>query len=186
MVKKFKFNPDKAQAALLYILEKLGGRTDFHKAFKVLYFAEREHLSKFSRPIVSDYYVAMKNGPVPSKIYDSMKAAKNTGDITPNGCEELVASVDVDDMYIKALQDPDLDELSVTDRKCLDNSISEHKHKNFKKLSKDSHDYAWHEVSYKNDEMDFLDIAIAGDADEETLKFIEEKLDYSDLRFAEA
>lgn len=72
----FKFNRDKAIATVLFIAEKLIKRygkngADLHKIFKILYFADQKHLAKYGRPIVGDFYVAMREGGVPSKIYDS-------------------------------------------------------------------------------------------------------------------
>ena len=63
------FNPEKSLQAVLYVANRLE-RKDFHKIFKVLYFADREHLTKYGRPITGDTYVAMEYGPVPSMIYD--------------------------------------------------------------------------------------------------------------------
>jgi uncharacterized phage-associated protein len=39
-----------------------------------MYFADRKHLEKYGRFICGDSYVAMKHGPVPSEIYDILKA----------------------------------------------------------------------------------------------------------------
>ena len=53
------------------------GRADFHRIFKILYFADEKHLALYGFPIVGDEYIAKKNGPVPSITYDIVKAAKN-------------------------------------------------------------------------------------------------------------
>lgn len=64
---------------LLYILQKLGGRSDIHKLFKILYFAEQKHLVRYGTAISQDHYHAMKNGPVPSIAYDIYKSVKDGG-----------------------------------------------------------------------------------------------------------
>ena len=74
---KFRFDLNKSINAALFVLNEMGGICDFHKVFKTLYFADKNHLSKFGRPITGDWYVAMKNGPVPSNLYDIFKAIKS-------------------------------------------------------------------------------------------------------------
>lgn len=69
-------DPSKAKSVLLYILNKIGGETDLIDVFKVMYFADRKHIAEYGRTILGDTYVAMKNGPVPSKIYDCVKKAR--------------------------------------------------------------------------------------------------------------
>lgn len=44
------------------------------KLFKLLYFADREHLFRYARPILKDRYINMDQGPVPSGSYDLVKA----------------------------------------------------------------------------------------------------------------
>jgi uncharacterized phage-associated protein len=43
---------------------------DLHKALKACYFADKEHLNKYDRPIFGATYRAMKFGPVPLEIYE--------------------------------------------------------------------------------------------------------------------
>jgi len=73
----FKLDIEKSVHATLLVLNELGGTTDFHKVFKILYFADQKHLARYGRPVTGDSYVAMKNGPVPSNIYDIFKAIKS-------------------------------------------------------------------------------------------------------------
>lgn len=40
---------------------------------KVCYFADKEHLLDYGRPITGDRYIAMEHGPVPSAVYDLLK-----------------------------------------------------------------------------------------------------------------
>jgi uncharacterized phage-associated protein len=83
---KFQFDEKKAIAAILYILKKVsdqGAKSDLHKLFKILYFAEREHLATWGRPITGDFFIAMQYGPVPSHIYDMIKSVKGDSRFIP-------------------------------------------------------------------------------------------------------
>ena len=66
------FNFEKTINSALYIAERIKIK-DFHRVFKILYFADREHLSKYGRPITGDTYIKMSDGPVPTKLYDIFK-----------------------------------------------------------------------------------------------------------------
>ena len=59
----------KMQAAMLFVASRFEDGIDFLKLFKILYFANKYHLKEALRPIVSDSFLAMKNGPVPHTLY---------------------------------------------------------------------------------------------------------------------
>ncbi|MEK7221817.1 MAG: Panacea domain-containing protein, partial [Nitrospirota bacterium] len=63
--KFFRFDPDKAIQAILFVARSITGAT-FHQISKIIYFADKDHLQKYGRLICGDSYVAMKHGPVPS------------------------------------------------------------------------------------------------------------------------
>lgn len=69
---RFKFDVEKFVTVML-LLGKETPQLDVLKAAKLLYFIDREHLRKFGRPVLGDHYVAMKEGPVPSRAYDLLK-----------------------------------------------------------------------------------------------------------------
>ncbi len=58
----------KATQALNFFACKKGGKINKMKAIKLIYLADRLHLRKYGRPIVNDRYLAMKYGPVGSRI----------------------------------------------------------------------------------------------------------------------
>lgn len=74
---KLAFDEAKAtQAAALFL--KLAGRPlNYMALIKLLYRADREAFRRLGLPITTDKYVAMKLGPVTSRIYDLIKASKN-------------------------------------------------------------------------------------------------------------
>jgi uncharacterized phage-associated protein len=64
------FNHKKATQALNYLAYKAGGRINKMKAVKLVFLADRYHLRKYGRLVTNDNYVAMKLGPVPSRVLD--------------------------------------------------------------------------------------------------------------------
>ena len=65
----------KIKATLLYILNHFPQGVDYIKLFKILYFAQQDHLVKYARPIVEDSFCALKHGPVPSFTYKALQYA---------------------------------------------------------------------------------------------------------------
>lgn len=139
------FKIDKAINSLLYALQELGGKSDMHKLCKILYFADQRHLSQYGRSITGDIYIAMKFGPVPSCVNDILKAVR--GDSFFSSSKEVIPlkeSMSFENHFmIRGLKSPDMDELSVSDVKCLDYAISLCKNKNFAELTQFSHGIAW-------------------------------------------
>jgi uncharacterized phage-associated protein len=105
----FKYERDKAKHAVLWLLHRHGGSLDKMKLLKLVFFADREHLAEHARPIVGGTYVAMPHGPVPSELYDDIKAAGRTIDW-----------LGVDVVKIVARELPDEDMLSESDIEVLE------------------------------------------------------------------
>lgn len=143
MAKLFKF--DKALNSILYILQKLGGKTDMHKLCKILYFADQKHLSEYGRSITGDTYIAMQYGPVPSSVDDILKALRGDSFFSQSPeIEPLRNVIKFENKYIlTSNSNPDFDELSGTDIRCLDGAINLCKDKNFGELTSMSHGLAW-------------------------------------------
>jgi len=159
----------KIKAVLLFVLQQLGGMADFIKIFKIIYFANREHLATYGRPIIDDDFIAMQNGPVPSWLYDAVKLEnKNIGVYKP-----VSDSIEHVFFYIiKAKEEPDMTEMSKSDVKCLLKSIQENKDLSADKLSEKSHDSAYEKR--RGRVMNILDIAHAGGATPEVMGYIAE------------
>lgn len=136
---------DAAANAIAYIAGRVSNPS-FHKVFKVLYLAEKDHLSRHGRTIVGDTYIAMKYGPVPSAIYDGLKALKGTAPADPDLADLVVRLgnlVHVNGSQLTPIGEPDLDWLSDSDVECLDECIKNFGTKSFRELSVISHDDAW-------------------------------------------
>ena len=153
--------------ALLIILEHLNGKCDFHKLFKILYFADQKHLVKYGTPILGDKYIAMKHGPVPSSTYDFLKHLKST---RASSTDDIFSVTD--NHIVLSNQKADLDDISESAVECLIESIIENKDLSFSALTDKSHKEAWNKAKDQTEEIDFVDIASEGGANEEMLKYI--------------
>src|SRR4051812_11294735 len=71
-----RFDPTRAiQAGAVLLKTTPSRRMTRLRLLKLLYIADRETLQEAGRPITGDRAVAMKNGPVLSRIYDLIKGA---------------------------------------------------------------------------------------------------------------
>jgi uncharacterized phage-associated protein len=67
---KFPFEKDKAIQAVLWLLHRNNGAMDKLTLVKLVFFADREHLVKYGRPIIGGTYYTMEHGPVSSELLD--------------------------------------------------------------------------------------------------------------------
>ncbi len=184
---EFTIDKDKAIHASLYVLGKTG-EADYHKVFKILYFAEQYHLKNYGLPLTGDAYQAMQYGPVPSFIYDVFKAAEK-------GVSPFAEAIEMSNVFsvrrqgkkplVTSRTEANLDELSETDLEALNLSIYENGDLNFEELVKKSHDLAWDKAEKSEDiEMSYLDIAEAAGSTEEMLSYITVQAENAGIRIA--
>lgn len=168
------FDANKSLQAVLYVVNRLK-RRDFHKIFKVLYFADRAHLIKYGRPITGDTYIAMEYGPVPSMIYDIFKGVRGDGYQWPQ-IEEFKKLFQVKNRYnIEPLKDADLYFLSKTDVAELDSSLSEYGELSWDEIIDKSHAFAWANTPL-NDRMSLEDIMQESRADDRFIAEVTENI----------
>lgn len=135
------FDKVKTLNALLYVANRVQ-RKDFHKIFKIIYFADRQHLADWGRPITGDTYIAMEAGPVPSRLYDMLKIVRGDSYITDT--EGLGKYFQVENwMYVNPLVDADPNKLSPNEHKALDASIVQYSSLSYDEIKEKSHDVAW-------------------------------------------
>ena len=171
-----RFDIDTAKAAMLYISGKFG-KIDLMRLFKVLYFAEKDHLKNWGSLIVNDTYIAMKHGPVPSILYYLFKDIRGDGFLN-NNYSDFYQAFKVEGDYVFPLEKPDMDCLSVADVNSIDLSIEANKDLSFGDLSEKSHDPAWNNAD-KNNVIDFMDMVIASGASKEMIDYICERREIS-------
>jgi uncharacterized phage-associated protein len=170
----FRFDEEKALSVILYIAKELWdpnrkGKPDFHKIFKILYFADQKHLVRYGRPVVGDYYVAMEHGPVPSNIYDILKSVR--GDSIFDDVKGFGSYFDVKSHYVYPKKAPDMDAFSESDVECLKESMEENQYLTFKELKKKSHDEAYDKAT-KDDKISYRAMARAAGADSAMIAYM--------------
>lgn len=138
-----------ALEVVLYLAQKSKDST-FHHIFKLLYFADRLHLARYGRLICGDQYIAMKDGPVPSDLYDMFKAVRGGYDY--NRLPEVTEAISVapNGYTIIPQRRANLEWLSDSDIECLDESLRDYDHFSFPELSRRSHDDAWKSADRNN------------------------------------
>ncbi len=164
-----------------YVLSKCGPKTKMQLA-KILYFADKEHISIYGRQFTDDVYCAMPKGPVPSKLNDCLNAVSGNNCLREflNYRDEINKHVKCTGIWVSHQGAPDLDYLSKSAIKCLDAAISLNAHKSADELSEQSHDSAWEAARKKstknNNPIDVIEMAKAANASQGTIKYIEETL----------
>ena len=169
------FDKTKTLNALLFVVNRVQ-RKDFHKIFKIIYFADRQHLVDWGRPITGDTYIAMEAGPVPSRLYDMLKIVR--GDSYLPDTEGLSQFFQIENwMYVKPLQDADLNELSHNEQEALSKAIAKYADLSYDEIKEKSHDVAWRSTA-RDFAIDWDNIAREMGLDEEELKCLR---DYSTM-----
>ena len=147
-------NEEKALEALVYVASKWPGIIPFFLA-KTFYFAEKDHINRYGRPIIADSYIAMEHGPVPSRIRDYIEGSylffENAEDVPE------AISVTRSGKYneINALRHPRMEFFSKTDIECLDSAIAFCKGKSFPELKRITHSHKAYKESQPNSEIDY-------------------------------
>ncbi len=72
---RFQFNLEKLVHALAFFSERRVSDLTKLKAAKLFYFADKEHLLKYGRPILGDVYFCLPYGPIPSLALNEMTDA---------------------------------------------------------------------------------------------------------------
>jgi hypothetical protein len=98
----------------------------------------------------------MKDGPVPSKAYDLMKAIK--GESPFCRADKFGDSFEVKGFMVHRRMAPDLDEFSESDMECLNESLQENQDLSFGQLRDKSHDLDYKRAS-KNNRISFMTMA---------------------------
>lgn len=119
---KLLFNEAKATQAAARLLRLRGGRMSYNKLVKLLYLADREVLIRWGRPITTDHYLSLDDGPVVSRIYDLIR-----NEPLPNSVKIWGKFIsDPEDYEVRLLADPGSGELSPAEQQLLDEVFGQH------------------------------------------------------------
>lgn len=169
----------KIKAVLLYIMQSFPQGVDYIKLFKILYFAQQDHLVKYGKVLVEDSFKALKHGPVPTYTYKTLQIAE--GKPLEGNFEEFLTGIEVRDKKVYTSAKPDMDYISGADKRCLDAAIAKYKDIDPYDLSNLSHDSAWKGAMERIQDdpqknfITIIDMARAGKASEEMVNYIREK-----------
>jgi uncharacterized phage-associated protein len=176
----------KIQAVVNYILEKEPSGLDYIHLFKIMYFAQQEHLVTYGMPIMDDSFMARKHGAVPALTYKVIKSVEHqigiADDLKPF-YNSIKVCTDNDHQVIKLTDGAhcDLDELSESNTEILDRWIDNCVNIHSYKLSDLSHDKAWKkakrqtETTGEDTKITLYDMAKAGGASDGMLEVIKER-----------
>ncbi len=177
----------KIRATVLYILSAFPKGIDYIKLFKILYYAQQKHLVCYGRTIINDNFQARQKGPVCGFVRKGLKLIENSKKLEDDFLifgKNIQVSMGKDCQIISSHEMPDMDELSVSEKKCLDTFIEKFRDMNSKDVSDFSHkDKAWERAfnRAKDDPqlrvMTILEIAESGGANHNTLAYIKENLE---------
>jgi hypothetical protein len=170
---RFNLSEKKALEALVFVAKEWPEITAFYAA-KVFFFADKEHLNTYGRPVIGDRYIAMDHGPVPSVIYDWFKGDLNWAG-EPQAILKAVQFNRKAGSYVsvKAMREPEMDYLSPSDVAALKSAIALCKERPFQTLSRLSHDDPAYREAELNAEMDPA-LMIEGEHREELLEAAKE------------
>ena len=177
----------KIKATVLYILKQIPEGVDYIHLFKMMYFAQQEHLVKYAMPIVDDSFMARKHGPVAALTYKVLRSVEGKVDITDGCLQDFARSLSItmeDGHQVVRIADGvecDMDELSKSNLKVLDKWIVCCKDVDSFDLSDLSHDEAWKAAKAKTDltgedtKITLYDMAKAAGANDAMLAVIRDR-----------
>lgn len=129
------------QQIIAFAIKKTGGSIDYYTLFKILYFAEKKHLAEFGEGIIDDYFHALPHGPVPTALFDEVKALKSGIRFLNQIPESVVISNH--NLILPDSTNIDMDFISESEIECIESSIKENHGLDFGELKEKSHGYAW-------------------------------------------
>jgi len=178
---------NKIKAVVEYILQQMGVAVDYIHLFKVMYFAQEEHLAIYGIPMMYDTFVARKHGPVASLTYKVLRVAEGkTMGVTDelyDFASDLALTVKDGHQVVTLAEGVqcDMDELSRSNVFILDKWIERCKDIESFDLSEMSHDKAWQkavsqtERTGEDTKISLYDMAAAGGASKDMLNVVKER-----------
>lgn len=171
---RLRFNETKATQAASRLLRLRGGRMSYLKLIKLLYLVDREALIRWGRPVTTDRYVSMDQGPVVSRIYNLI-----TGELPPGIRTLWQEYISPRPNYeVELVTDPGDDELSQAEEDLIDHVFAEHGHKSRWALVDYTHDLPeWQDPNGSSIPISHRDILKAAHKSDAEIESIESELE---------
>lgn len=105
-----KQHKNKIKAVILYFMQSFQNGVDYIKLFKILYFAQQDHLVKYGKVIVEDSFRALKHGLVPAYTYKALQIAE--GKPLAGDFAGFLSDIEVRNKKVYTSATPDMDYIS--------------------------------------------------------------------------
>ena len=169
-----RFNERRAAEAAARFLKLRGGRMSYLKLIKLLYFLDREALLRWGRPVTTDRYVSMDNGPVVSRIYDLMREEAAPG--ADSVWRHYISAPQ--EWEVALLADPETDELSRAEEGLIDEIYAAYGKMSRWDLVRMSHELPeWQDPNGSAIPIEYRDSLRAGNKTESEIAAVETELE---------
>ena len=179
---RLRFNEAKATQAAAMLLKFRNGPMSYLKLIKLLYFVDREALLRWGRPVTTDSYVSMDNGPVVSRIYELIREEPD-----PESNADAVWHRHIGEprnYEVTLLEDPGVSELSQAEEQLIDEIFGRFGEMSRWKLRDYSHTLPeWSDPNGSTIPISIRDILKAGKKTDSEIAQVEAELE--NLAFAE-
>lgn len=142
---EFSFDFEKTKAAILFFAGREdvdSMQLDVYKLNKLLFLADKYHLVTYGRTVTGDSYFAMDHGPVPTEVYNLLKAVLR--DTATGQAEDLSRSLELDRRFqyprFRAREEFDASVLSESDIEALQHAAELYGRKSFAELHAITHE----------------------------------------------
>jgi uncharacterized phage-associated protein len=169
-----RFNERRATEAAARLLKLRGGRMSYLKLIKMLYFLDREALLRWGRPVTTDRYVSMDNGPVVSRTYDLIREEPAPG--TDSFWRQCISAPQ--GWEVTLIAEPDPSEISHAEETLIDEIYAAYGKRNRWDLVRLSHELPeWQDPKGGAIPIEYRDILRAGGKTEAEVAAIEAELE---------
>jgi len=169
-----RFNERRATEAAARLLKLRGGRMSYLKLIKMLYFLDREALLRWGRPVTTDRYVSMDNGPVVSRIYDLIREEPAPG--TDTVWRHYISAPQ--EWEVTLLAEPETDEISRAEEALIEEIFSKFGNMTRWDLVRVSHELPeWQDPNGSAIPIQYRDILRAGNKTESEIAAVEAELE---------
>ena len=168
---QFTFNERKAVQVAGRLITQSGGEMNYLALMKLLYLVDRTALLRFGQPITGDKVVAMKHGPVLSRIYDRVSHKKQH--LPQSYWHSFIPRPNAYVFTVKFSGVPDISALSEAEVAIIDDVFAQHRGKSEWDLVEFTHDLPeWHDPKDTSVPISYEDILKAGGAKKATIEAI--------------